>query len=119
MSVDYQDTSKSYFDFLSRDHRGIIRMVWREFFNTLNQLKNMSEDEIVNEYINYITKLSDEEYDDKKRRYLFKKENLVDNDEINRLKVIFKQSYLCNCANKNELNNLYIFAYHLWGITWH
>lgn len=118
MTDEYQNTSKSYFDFLSRDHKGVIRMVWRDFFKTLKQLNNMSEDEFVNEYINYVTKLSDEEYNDKDRRYLFKKENIANQDKLNSLKNMFKETRFCNCAYKTD-SNLYIFAYHLWEFTWH
>lgn len=114
------DSTKSYFDLLSKDNTGIIRMVWGDFKNTLSELNKMTPKEFVKTYINYLFELDDMEYNDSQRQFLFKKENIGNHEKEEIFEKIFTSSNKCNCCGyKTNKNFLYVFAYHLYSYTWH
>jgi len=120
MSYPQTDTIKAYFDLLSKDHRGIIRMVWPDFKNTLSELHKMTPNEFVKTYIQYLLDLDNKEYNDSQRRFLFKKENIGNKEKEANFENLVNRSNKCNCCGyKTDKNVLYIFAYHLHGNTWH
>ena len=119
MTYPQTDTTKAYFDLLSMDYRGIIRMVWPDFKNTLISLYEMTPKEFVNTYIQYLHEVDENEYNNTKRRFLFKKENIYNEKEKEVFEKIIKSSINCSCSYKTNKNYIYIFAYHLHGYTWH